>query len=322
MGGSRLGREGSGGTDEPRRAGGAHPKPTAKEAPANAPKFRPQTPKGTTFRKPALELFTTTLWEYPSQHYLAEARPGERAGVQGDPNYTGATPSWVIWQVLQRYTSPGERALDPMCGSGTTLDVCADLGREGRGFDIAPTRPDIERADARRLPLPDACCDFVFIDPPYSTHVRYSDDPDCIGRLDAGGADSGRAYYEAMDRVIAESDRVLRPGRHMALYVSDSWRKRDGRATGPAGHAPGEFMAIGFELFAMMRRRFEPVDIVAVVRQNAKLKRGKWHEAAADETFLLRGFNYLFLMRKPAGRGERNAGARPGPRGRGGRERR
>jgi DNA modification methylase len=235
--------------------------------------------------------------------------------VQGDPNYAGATPSWVIWQVLERYTGPGDRVLDPMCGSGTTLDVCADLGRSGRGFDIAPSRPDVERADARRMPLPDASCDFVFIDPPYSTHIEYSDDPACIGKLDAGGPDRGRAYYGAMRQVIGEMHRVLRPGRCMALYVSDSWRKvgkeskgRGDEETGSAGRpispARGEFMPIGFELFSIMRERFEPVDIVAVVRQNAKLKKGKWHEAAAAENFYLRGFNYLFIMQKA---GKRNA---------------
>lgn len=301
-----------GGAGRPGSEGGERP---------NAPRFRPHTPKGTTFRKPALELFTTTLWDYPSQHYMPEhGGAGGRRTVQGDPNYAGATPGWVIWQLLQRYTRPGERVLDPMCGSGTTLDVCADLGREGRGFDVAPSRPEIERADARELPLPDACCDFVFVDPPYSTHIEYSDDPACIGRLDAGGRDGGRAYYEAMGRVIGEIDRVLRPGRHTALYVSDSWRKkgparRGGEASGER-IAEGEFMPIGFELFAMLRERFEPVDIVAVVRHNAKLGRGAWHRTAAEEGFMLRGFNYLFVMRKP-----RTPRGTPRPRGeaRGGR---
>lgn len=294
---------------KPRREEKAAPR-----GPVNAPKFRPQTPKGTTFRKPSLELFTTTLWEYPSQHYMSDSRGGSgRAGVQGDPNYTGATPSWVIWQLLQRYTVRGERVLDPMCGSGTTLDVCEDLGREGKGFDLAPSRADIARADARELPLPDSCCDFVFIDPPYSTHVEYSNHLDCIGRLDAGGRDGGRAYYEAMRRVIGEADRVLRPGKHMALYVSDSWRKRAGGRRGAADE--GEFMPIGFELYSMLRERFEPVDIVAVVRQNAKLKRGKWHEAASEENFFLRGFNYLFIMRKAGRNAEAAEGTQRAQRG-------
>ena len=245
-------------------------------------------------RRPPLRPFTTTLWEYPSQHYDAS----DGSTVQGSKGYAGATPSWVIWQLLTRYTREGDVVLDPMCGSGTTLDVCRDLKREGLGFDLASGetvgREDIRRADARALPLADGSADFVFVDPPYSTHIDYSDDPACIGKLDAAGEDGGRAYYEAMGGVIAEIDRVLRDRRYMALYVSDSWRKRKG----PKGGGAGVFMPIGFELFSMLRERFEPVDIIAVVRGNEKLGRGHWHKAAKDEGFFLRGFNYLFIMKK------------------------
>ena len=252
------------------------------------------------FAKPGLELLSTTLWDFPSQHYRS-ARPGLRGVMQGDSRYAGASPSWVVWQTLVRYTRPDDTVLDPMCGSGTTLDVCADLGRRGLGFDLAPARDDVQPADARRLPLPPESVDFVFIDPPYSTHIDYSDDDRCIGKLDSAGPDDGRAYYRAMAQVIAELDRVLRPGRFMALYVSDSWRKPtgDGSASSPRA---GGFSPIGFDLFAMMRERFEPVDIVTVVRHNAKLQRGHWHKAAVDGNFFLRGFNYLFIMRKPLGR--------------------
>jgi hypothetical protein len=57
-------------------------------------------------------------------------------------------------------------------------------------------------------------------------------------------------------------------------------------------------MPIGFELFAMLRRRFKPVDIIAVVRHNQKLARGNWKKAAEEGNFFLRGFNYLFIMKK------------------------
>jgi len=198
-----------------------------------------------------------------------------------------------------------------MCGSGTTLDVCKDLGREGLGFDLNPTRDDIHLADARELPLDDASVDFVFIDPPYSTHIDYSDDPRCIGRLDAAeqSADgrTGEAYYEAMDTVFGEIHRVLKNRRYMGLYVSDSWRKRRGEA----GGGGGVFMPIGFELFALLRARFEPVDIVAVTRHNAKLKRGNWHKAAREQNFFLRGFNYLLIMKKVDGSSRGASGHTP-----------
>ncbi len=249
----------------------------------HGPKVRIDRGPGPARPKPTLRLQTTTLWEYPSQHY----DPGD-GSTQGDKSYVGATPSWVVWQVLQRYTREGDTIVDPMCGSGTTIDVANDLGRTPIGFDLSPQREDIALADARELPLGDDSADFVFIDPPYSTHVEYSDDPRCIGKLSAGGEDGGRAYYDAMGQVIGEIARVLRPRRYMALYVSDSYKKRK---------SGGEFMPIGFELFAMLRERFDPVDIITVVRHNTKLTRGNWHKAAEKENFFLRGFNYLFIMK-------------------------
>lgn len=255
------------------------------------------------FKKPPLRIQPTTLWEYPSQDY------GDQQ--QGVPGYKGATPSYIIWNLLQRYTKPKDLVVDPCAGSGTTLDVARDLGRRALGYDLAPTRKDIFRVDARKLP-PELTgkVDFVFIDPPYSTHVHYSDDPRCIGKLDvstparkpvpsgpaspapapapdsAPGGNYSSEYYRAMDQVIGEIHRVLRPGGHMALYVSDSFVKGKG------------FFPIGFELFALLRMRFEPVDIIAVVRHNATLQMGNYRAAAEEGNFFLRGFNYLFIMRK------------------------
>jgi len=257
--------------------------------------------KGRGVRRPPLRLMTTTLWEYPSQHYDAYVLDGkvhksQSPGRQGDQAYQGATPSWVIWQLLVRYTREKDLVVDPMCGSGTTLDVARDLGRRGLGYDLAPSRPDIFRADARSLPLEDEVVDFYFVDPPYSTHITYSDDPRCIGKLDAApdSETGGQAYYDAMAAVFREAYRVLRPRRYMAVYVSDSWRKR----RGPAGEGGGVFMPIGFELFGILRTMLRPIDIIAVVRHNDKLRRGNWHKAAEEGNFFLRGFNYLMIFRK------------------------
>ena len=220
-------------------------------------------------------LMTTTLWDFPSQQYEHED--------QGDKGYRGATPAYIIWNLLERYSLPKDLVVDPMAGSGTTLDVARDLGRRGLGYDLQPMREDISRCDARKLPLDAEKADFVFVDPPYSTHVKYSGRPECIGELDA----ETPAYYEAMEQAIGEMHRVLRPDRYMALYVCDSFRK--GRPVCP----------IGFELFGLLRQRFEPVDIAAVVRRNRTLLRNHWHTAAIEGNYFLRGFNYLFIMYKP-----------------------
>jgi DNA modification methylase len=230
------------------------------------------------FKKPPLRPQVTTLWDYPSQHY--------GAGTQGDPNYKGATPSYIIWNLLQRYTKEKDLVVDCFAGSGTTLDVARDLNRRALGYDVHPTRKDIFRVDARKLP-PELTgkVDFVFIDPPYSTHIDYGPDPRDIGKLDVA---KGPQYYDAMEQVFREILRVLKPGKHMALYVSDSFVKGQG------------FHPIGFELFSRLRETgFEPIDIVSVVRHNKTLEMGNYRRAADEGNFFLRGFNYLFILRKP-----------------------
>src|SRR5256885_10073619 len=52
----------------------------------------------------------------------------------------------------QRYTKERELVVDPCAGSGTTLDVARDLNRKALGYDVHPTRKDIFRVDARKLP--------------------------------------------------------------------------------------------------------------------------------------------------------------------------
>ena len=232
------------------------------------------------FKRPPLRPQVTTLWDYPSQDY------GDRP--QGVPGYKGATPSYVIWNVLHRYSKENDLVVDCFAGSGTTLDVARDLGRRALGYDVHPARKDIFKVDARKLPSElTGKVDVVFIDPPYSTHIDYGPDPRDIGKLDATGGE----YYAAMEQVLSEIVRILRPGGHLALYISDSYEHNK---------IGGRFHALGFELFARARSAgLESVDVVSVVRHNKTLDMGNYRKAADEGNFFLRGFNYLLLFRKP-----------------------
>jgi DNA modification methylase len=205
----------------------------------------------------------------------------------GDPRFPGRTPAYVLWNLLERYTRAGDLVVDPFAGGGTTLDVARSLGREARGFDVAPARADVERADARALPLADGAADFVFMDPPYSTHLEYSGRDGCIGALDAFAP----GYFEALDACFAEAARCLGDRRYLAVYVGDTWKKKRG------------FVGIGAELFALLKRRFRAVDHVAVVRGNRKLEKPRFHRAAEEGNFFLRGFNHLLIFKQERGPG-------------------
>lgn len=54
------------------------------------------------------------------------------------------------------WSNPGDIVLDPMCGSGTTLKMAVEQGRNYIGIDISPEYCDIarQRVIGARLPLP------------------------------------------------------------------------------------------------------------------------------------------------------------------------
>ncbi|MFT5285160.1 MAG: DNA modification methylase [Planctomycetota bacterium] len=220
------------------------------------------------------KLQTTTLWYHESQQLGDEP--------MGDPRYEGRTPAYVIYNLLERYTRAEDLVVDPFCGGGTTLDVARKMDRRALGYDLGPVRDDIFRADARKLPLEDEKADFVFMDPPYSTHLEYSGSPDCIGRLPAESPE----YFAALEQAFDEAFRILRDRRYFALYISDSFKKKSG------------FVGIGMECYFLLRQRFKPVDHIAVVRGNRKLEKPGFHRAAVDGNFFLRGFNHLMIFKK------------------------
>jgi hypothetical protein len=89
-----------------------------------------------------------------------------------------------------------------------------------------------------------------------------------------------------MKKVINEIFRILKPGRFMGLYICDYYSKKKG------------FIPIGFLIYQILSEFFKPVDIISVARRNKTLKMGNYRKSAEEGNFFLRGFNYLFIMKK------------------------
>ena len=224
--------------------------------------------------KPVVE--ATSLWDFPTQSYGSLKK--------GDSKYQGVTPAFIIYNMLQRYTDAGDLVLDPMCGSGTTIDVCTEEGREVIGYDINPVREDIIQNDARRIPLEANSVDMVFIDSPYGDNVDYNDQPGNIGQYSAELDE----FYDALTEVASELFRVLKAGKTLGWLIGDQWVRR-------------RYTPVGMYIYQMLVDHvgFIPIDWVVVARRNQSSNTGLWAYRARQHNFYLRGHKHLLLMRKP-----------------------
>jgi len=222
-------------------------------------------------------LQATTMWDFPRQSYGKNRK--------GDNKYAGVTPAELIWNLVWRYTEIEDLVVDPMCGSGTTIDVCKEEKRRVIGYDISPPkgRNDIIKNDARKIPLETETVDLVFIDSPYGDNIKYNNEPANIGNISA----ETNLFYDQLEIVMKESLRILKPGKVLGWLIGDQWVKK-------------EFTPVGFKVYdRLVRSGFDTVDVICINRRGQFSHTAPWFNRARKFNFYLRGFKYLFIMRKP-----------------------
>ena len=222
------------------------------------------------------DLEAYTCWDFPSQ---SAGHPGA-----GDSSFNGVTPARCAENLVRRYSRPGELVVDAMAGSGTIGDVARSLGRRALSFDLAPQHSGIVRADARAWPLPDNSASLVVIDSPYSDNIAYSAEPGCLGRISCRDP----RFYEEMGRVASEARRVLRPRGVLAWIIADEYRR-------------GVYTPVGFRLLRVLESSFDLLDTIVMIRHNDRSASPMWEHRARRFNFFLRGFKFLFILRKPVG---------------------
>ena len=218
---------------------------------------------------------STTLWDFPRQSYGLTPK--------GNNKYPGVTPALIIYNLIWRYTEIGALVVDPMCGSGTTIDVCKEEKREVAGLDISPPfRHDEIQSDARHIPIKDGCADMVFIDSPYGDNVRYNEHLGCICDISS----ETEEFYDELEKIMVESHRIMKEGKVLGWLIGDQWVKK-------------KFTPVGLKVYERLCRHFEPLEIVCVTRRGQSSNTGVWHNRARRFNFFLRGFKYLIIVRKP-----------------------
>ena len=138
----------------------------------------------------------TSLLRYPDR------------GPWGQSSYMGNCPGFLIVDLLD-YFNPAS-VFDPMEGSGTTGEVCADLNVAYEGCDLQTG------FDLLSGPLPDRLFDLVFWHPPYWPGCRYSEHPNDFS--------TAKTITDFLDRFQAGFQRLaelLTPTGHLVVLIGD-----------------------------------------------------------------------------------------------------
>jgi DNA modification methylase len=204
----------------------------------------------------ALNELTGEQWLFFTRSVIQTAYPHELAHDLRKAHGANKPPQ-LMRALIEFFTKPGERVLDPFAGVGGTLIGAALAGRHATGIEISPRWAEVyakvcerEGIEGQELVVGDALdvlpdlggpYDMIATDPPYNLTLErtmcdgkypnanrrtdystFSDDPQDLSNLP-----TYEAYLDAMQRVLRECRRLLRPGRYAVLIVRDAYQ--DGR---------------------------------------------------------------------------------------------
>jgi DNA modification methylase len=162
-----------------------------------------------------------------------------------------------VGRLVRFFTKKNHTVLDPFVGVGSTLKACAIDGRNGIGIELNPTFAKLARerletevrdmfstageqrvleGDARdHLPaIADESIDFVVTSPPYWSILKKQDHKVRQERIekglvkdygederDLGRIDNYDDFLKELTAIFGECARTLKPGKYMAIIVSD-----------------------------------------------------------------------------------------------------
>lgn len=148
-----------------------------------------------------------------------------RRGDYGDSRYRGNCSGYLIADLVRHFQP--QRVIDPMQGSGTTVEVCREYGIECDAYDLNPKpRYGVGGWDAATDEV-ERGADFIFVHPPYWNIVKYSGsqwghEPD---PRDLSQVATWDAFVHAMNHQVLKWMSTVDVGGRCVFLVGDISRK-------------------------------------------------------------------------------------------------
>ena len=181
------------------------------------------------------DMMRLTVWDLP-----------KKAGKDGryTKSYRGSFLPDMARLAIKRYSKEGDLILDPFVGCGTTVVEAQCLNRSAIGYDINSRGIEIakemlkqeclskskkglthivKRKDSRYFTTKDILrdggkkyVDMILTSPPYYNNLKYSDDPEQLGKIK-----DYDAFLSELNKVWKNCFKVLKEGGFMLVVVGD-----------------------------------------------------------------------------------------------------
>ena len=235
------------------------------------------------------EMEVTTQWSFPKRGDWATH----------DAKWRGNWSPYIPRNLLLRYSQAGDLVLDQFAGGGTTLVEAKLLNRNIIGVDVndialnrcrekidfehdgANGKVYLYKGDARKLDfIPNEKIDFICTHPPYADIIKYSDDLDNdLSRCNV------KDFLAEMEKVAAESYRVLKSNKFCAILMGDTRKK-------------GCMIPMSFEVMKVFQKAGFTLKEIIIKEQHNCRATGYWKTNSVKYNFLLIAHEYLFVFRK------------------------
>ena len=235
------------------------------------------------------EMEMTTHWSFPKRGDWATH----------DAKWRGNWSPYIPRNLLLRYSQAGDLVLDQFAGGGTTLVEAKLLNRNIIGVDVndialnrcrekidfehdgANGKVYLYKGDSRKLDfIPNEKIDFICTHPPYADIIKYSDDLDNdLSRCNV------KDFLAEMEKVAAESYRVLKSNKFCAILMGDTRKK-------------GCMIPMSFEVMKVFQKAGFTLKEIIIKEQHNCRATGYWKTNSVKYNFLLIAHEYLFVFRK------------------------